>query len=60
MNIQKFIDLQKFASIPELTSLDEISLVLLIISPYFSYLLFGLLFLVFTFKLSYLSKKEIK
>ena len=58
MNIQKFIDLQKFASVPELTSLDEISLVLLIISPYFSYLLFGLLFLAFTFKLSYFQKRR--
>ena len=60
MNIQKFIDLQKFANVHELTNLDEISLIFLLISPYFSYLLFGVLFLAFAFQLSYYQKKEVK
>ena len=58
MNIQKFIDLQKFANVHELTNLDEISVIFLLISPYFSYLLFGFLFLGFAFKLSYYQKRS--
>ena len=58
MNIQKFIDLQKAANFHELTNLDEISLIFLLISPYFSYLLFGVLFLAFAFKLSYYQKRR--
>ena len=58
MNIQKFIDLQKFANVHELTNLDEISVIFLLISPYFSYLLFGVLFLAFALKLSYYQKRR--
>tara|TARA_Y100001936_G_C16052257_1_gene658596 strand:- start:1071 stop:1259 length:189 start_codon:yes stop_codon:yes gene_type:complete len=58
VNIQKFIDLQKFANVHELTNLDEISVIFLLISPYFSYLLFGVLFMAFAFKLSYYQKRR--
>jgi len=47
------MDLQKFSNVHEITNMNEISVIFLLISPYFSYLLFGVLVLVFAFKLSY-------
>jgi len=52
--------MQKVVNIHELANVEEISIVFLLVSPYFSYLLFGILFLLFAFKLSYNQNKEIE